>query len=61
MGKSATNGPAKQLGKKLSMCAKNYPEIGEFPAPIQKLLAQELDAVEGRLEQGKPIPEFMGS
>ena len=46
------------MNKKLSVCMKNYPEIGEFPTPIQKLLAQELDAVEGRLEQGKPVPEF---
>ena len=41
------------MNRKLSVCTKNYPEIGEFPVPIQKLLAQELDAVEGRLEQGK--------
>ena len=51
------------MNKKLSVRTKNYPEIGEFPAPIQKLLAQdsELDSVEGRLKQGKPVPEFDGS
>ena len=47
-----------EIYKKLSVCTKNYPEIGESPVPIQKLLAQELDAVEGRLERGKPVPEF---
>ena len=42
------------MNRKLSVWTKkNYPEIGEFPVPIQKLLARELDAVEGRLEQGK--------
>ena len=46
----------KFMNRKLSVCTKNYPEIGGFPVPIQKLLAQELDAVEGRLEQGKPVP-----
>ena len=39
------------MDKKLAVCTKNYPEIGEFPAPIQKLLAQELDSAEERLEQ----------
>jgi len=45
-------------GSKLSICTKDYPEIGGFPVPIQKLLAQELDAVEERLLSGKPTPEF---
>ena len=56
--KRAREAAWKFMNKKLSVCTKNYPEIGEFPAPIQKLLAQELNAVEGRLERGKPVPEF---
>lgn len=44
--------------KKLAMCTKGYPEIEKFPVPIQKLLAQELHAVEGRLAEGKPVPTF---
>jgi len=44
--------------KKLSICTKEYPQIGEFPVPIQKLLAQELNAVEERIEEGKEIHQF---
>ena len=31
--------------RKLAICTKQYPEIGRFPVPIQKLLAVELDVV----------------
>src|SRR5258706_14986204 len=43
---------------KLSVCTKEYPEIGEFPVPLQKLLAVELEAMEERLLAGKPTPIF---
>ena len=49
------------MNTKLAVCTKNYPEIGDYPAPVQKPLGQELDSVEGRLEQGKPVLEFDGS
>ena len=43
-------------GNKLSVCTREYPEIGEFPVPLQKLLAVELEAVEERTLAGKPTP-----
>ena len=46
------------MNKEFSGCTKNYPEIGQFPVSIQKLLAQDLGAIEDRMEQGKPVPEF---
>ena len=36
-------------GSKLSVCTKEYPEIGGFPVPLQKLPAVKLDAVEERI------------
>ena len=44
--------------KKLSVCNKQYPQIAEFPVPIQKLLAGELDALEARIAAGKPTPNI---
>ena len=32
--------------RKLAVCTKQYPEIGQLPVPVQKLLAGELNAVE---------------
>ena len=37
-------------------CTKQYPEIGQLPVPIQKLLSVELEAVEGRIAKGKEVP-----
>ena len=37
-------------------CTKQYPEIGQLPIPIQKLLTIELDAVEERIAKGKEVP-----
>ena len=31
--------------RKLAICTKQYPEIGQLPVPIQKLLAVELDSI----------------
>ena len=42
--------------RKLAVCTKQYPEIGQFPVPIQKLLAVELDAVMDRIAKGKDTP-----
>ena len=41
---------------KLAICTKQYPEIGHFPVPIQKLLAIEHDAVADRIAKGKDVP-----
>ena len=45
-------------GSKFSVCTKEYPEVGGFPVPLQKLLAVELEAVEERILAGKPTPVF---
>ncbi|KAF8428713.1 hypothetical protein EV426DRAFT_711386 [Tirmania nivea] len=42
--------------RKLAICTKQYPEIGQLPVPIQKLLASELDAVAERIAKGKEVP-----
>ena len=39
--------------RKLAICTKQYQEIGQFPVPIQKLLALEIDAVAERIAKGK--------
>ncbi|KAF8415880.1 hypothetical protein EV426DRAFT_661814 [Tirmania nivea] len=44
--------------RKLTVCTKQYPEIGQLPVPIQKLLAIELDAVMDRIAKGKEVPDF---
>ena len=44
--------------RKLAICTKQYPEIGRFPVPIQKLLAVELEKVKDRIEEGKGVPAF---
>ncbi|KAF8441166.1 hypothetical protein BGX38DRAFT_1272784 [Terfezia claveryi] len=44
--------------RKLTVCTKQYKEIGQLPVPIQKLLARELDAVEERIAKGKEVPNF---
>ncbi|RPB19860.1 hypothetical protein L211DRAFT_586270 [Terfezia boudieri ATCC MYA-4762] len=44
--------------RKLTVCTKQYPEIGQLPVPIQKLLAVELDAVADRTVKGKEVPDF---
>ena len=44
--------------RKLAVCTKQYPEIGRLPVPVQKLLAVELNAVEGRIAKGKEVPIF---
>lgn len=44
--------------EKLAICTKQYPEIGRFPVPIQKLLAVELERVEERFAKGKGVPTF---
>ena len=44
--------------RKLAVCTKQYPEIGGLPVPVQKLLAGELNAVEGRIAKGKEVPVF---
>ena len=46
--------------RKLAVCTKQYPEIGELPVPIQKLLARELDALEERIAKGKMAPTYLG-
>jgi len=43
---------------KLAVCRKQYTEISQRPAPIQKLLALKLDAVQERIATGKEIPRF---
>ena len=45
-------------GSKLSVCTKEYPEIGGFPVPLQKLLAVKLEPVEERILAGKSTPMF---
>ena len=40
---------------KLAACTKQYPEIGQLPVPIQKLLATELNAVAERIAKGKEV------
>ncbi|KAF8448199.1 hypothetical protein BGX38DRAFT_1260228 [Terfezia claveryi] len=42
--------------RKLPICTKEYPEIGQLPVPIQKLLSGELDAVTERIAKGKEVP-----
>ena len=37
-------------------CTKQYPEIGQLPVPIQKLLSGEIDALEERVAKGKEVP-----
>jgi len=44
------------LNRKFAVCTKQYPQIGQLPAPIQKLLAVELDAVAGCIAKGKEVP-----
>ena len=44
--------------RKLAIYTKQYPEIGRFPVPIQKLLAVELEKVKERIEEGKGVPAF---
>ncbi|KAI9098068.1 hypothetical protein DFS34DRAFT_649662 [Phlyctochytrium arcticum] len=35
-----------------------YPNIGRFPLPIQRLLIDQYRAVEKRIEKGKPSPDY---
>lgn len=35
-----------------------YPEVGLFPRPVQKLLRPEVDGVMDRIVQGKEAPVF---
>jgi len=46
--------------RKLALCTKEYPEIGQLPVPIQKLLAGELYAVTERIAKGKEVPIAFG-
>ena len=45
-------------GSKLSVYTKEYPEIGGFPVPLQKLLTVKLGTVEERILIGKFTPMF---
>jgi hypothetical protein len=40
--------------QKLSVCSKTT-RITQLPTPVQKLLATELQGMEGRIMEGKPI------
>jgi len=42
----------------LSIVYHEYPEVGLFPCPVQKLLGPEIDAVADRLAEGKSTPVF---
>jgi len=53
--KRADEAAWKFKNQKLSICTTEYPQIGEYPVPIQKLLPRELNAVEERIEEGKEI------
>jgi len=44
--------------RKLTVCTKQHPEIGQLPVPVQKLLAVELDAVADLIAKGKEVPDF---
>ena len=44
--------------KSLSIVNREYPEVGLFPGPVQKLLGPEIDAVVERIAQGKETPIF---
>lgn len=44
--------------KHLSISCGEYSEVRLFPAPVQKLLASEIDAVRGQIEAGKSVPIF---
>jgi len=47
--------------KSLSIVYRDYPEVGLFPGPVQKLLGPEIDAVVERIAQGEQIPIFDGN
>jgi hypothetical protein len=42
----------------LSIVFHEYPEVGLFPCPAQKLLGPEIDAVSDRLAEEKSTPVF---
>ncbi|RPB23976.1 hypothetical protein L211DRAFT_849142 [Terfezia boudieri ATCC MYA-4762] len=42
--------------RRLAVSTKQYPEIGQLPVPVQKLLAIELDAVAECIAKGKEVP-----
>jgi hypothetical protein len=42
----------------LSIATRDYPEIGQFPVPIQKLIANEVEAVAEQIAGGKETHEF---
>jgi hypothetical protein len=42
----------------LSIIYREYPEVGLFPCPVQKLLGPEIDAVTDRVAEGKRTPVF---
>ena len=44
--------------KSLSIVYHEYPEVGLFPGPVQKLLGPEINAVNERIAQGKETPIF---
>jgi hypothetical protein len=44
--------------KSLSIVYREYPEVGLFPGPVQKLLGPEIDAVVERIAQREEIPIF---
>ena len=46
--------------RKVAICIKQYPEIDRLPVPIQKLLAIEVNAVEGRIAKGKEVSTDFG-
>ena len=54
----ATVAKSRFRNRKLTVCTKQYPEIGQLPVPIQKLLAVELEAVAERIAKGKEAPNF---
>jgi hypothetical protein len=42
----------------LSIAAQDYPKIGQFPVPIQKLIAIEVETVAERIARGKDTYGF---
>jgi hypothetical protein len=44
--------------KKLSFCTKEYPQIGQFPVPVQKLIYKQLERVEDQVQKAKPLPHY---
>jgi len=52
----ATVAQSQFRNRTLAICTTQYPQIGQLPVPIQKLLAVELDAVVERIVNGEEVP-----